>query len=445
MGRLLEEYIASSVPALENIVRGGTQQPEGARTFPLPEDQPIQGQPIGPGGAPTAPMAALPGIGGIDPAAAATPTFAGAQEPQPAIPPVTPQAQQDRSGEFEAGPDSFAGMSENADPEDINKATQALEKSLQAKDSSIDKEHAAITGSEVNESVDDPKGKAKGEGLTRQEKALILMEFGLNLMASSGTGEGTLAGDIGQAGGAALKGHVGRKQALRQAEIDRKEREQKSRLTEAQIKKAERVPTPTATIKTDKDGNYISISEGISTPILDASGEPVTAANVEKFNSEVDRQAYEDLECADLSGKALKACKRRALAYGKGGGAKIAFPELERADQTDKVMKNLEDPDRKSAKYRVPGTGQTKRWKDMSPAEQDEVATGFVDRRMRIWENAGEAKAPAKAKAPPPKDGSDILAALTPEDRDSLQPRKIYTVTDGRKFKMVNGKLQIVE
>ena len=454
MGRLIEAYIAAAVPALQDIVSGGIEQPEGATTFPLPPDEQQQGQPIGPGGAPTGPMAALPGPGGINPAAAATPTFdmaAGpgginpAAGPQPAMPPVEAQQQPDRSGEFEPTPDSFAGMSENASPEDIDNATKAIEKALNDKGSSIDEEHAKVTGSENGEngemgppapSKDDPKGTSKGEGLTRQEKALILMEFGLNLMASSGTGEGTLAGDIGQAGGAALGGHIGRRQASKQAEIDRMEREQKRRLTEAQIKKAE---TPTATIKTDKDGNFISIAGGVSTPILDAGGAPVSAANVEKFNSEVDRQAYEDLECVDLSGKALKSCKRRALAYGKGGGAKVAFPELERASQIKDVMNNLEDPDRKSAKYHVPSTGQTKRWKDMTPGQQDEVARGFVDRRMRIWENAGEAKAPAA------KDPKAILAGLSQEDRDSLKPGIAYTLEDGTKFKMVDGELQIIE
>ena len=437
MGRLLEEYIAANVPALENIVRGGIQQPEGATTFPLPPEQPIQGQPIGPGGAPTGPMAAIPGPGAVNPQAAATPTFEGAPGPgaqQPAIPPVQAQAQPDRSGEFEAGPDSFAGMSNEADPKDIDNATKAMEEG----GVDIDAEYAKVTGSEPEESEDDPEGKTKGKGLTKQEKALILMEFGLNLMAQSGTGEGTLAGDIGIAGGAALKGHVGRRQALKQAEIDRMEREQKSRLTEAQIKKAE---TPTSTIKTDKSGNFISIAGGVATPILDASGEPVSAANVEKFNSEVDRQAYEELECEGLSGSALKSCKRRALAYSKGGGAKIAFPELERAAQVDAVMDNLEDPDRKSAKYHVPSTGQTKRWKDMTPAQQDEVAKGFVDRRMRIWESAGEAETPPPAK----KDPKAIMAGLTPEDRASLKPGILYTLDDGTKFKMVNGEIQIVE
>jgi len=444
MGRLLEEYIATNVPALEDIVRGGIQQPEGAMTFPGPQEPeaPLQGQPIGPGGAPTGPMAALPGPGGINPAAAATPTFAGAPDPggtQPAIPPVQAQQQPDRSGEFEPGPDSFAGMSETANPEDINSATAALEKALNEKGSSIDEEHAKTTGGEVEESEDDPEGKSKGEGLTRQEKGLILMEFGLNLMAQSGTGEGTLGGDIGIAGGAALKGHVGRKQAAKQAAIDAQEREQKRRLTEAQIKKAE---TPTATIKTDKSGNYISISEGVSTPILDASGEPVSAENAEKFASEVDRQAYEELECEGLSGSALKACKRRALAYGTGGGAKVAFPELEAADQVDRVRKDLDDPDRKSQKHHVPSANRKIKWKDMTPEQQDEVANTRVDKRMEIVRRYATQGGEGAGAA---KDTTGILEKLSPDDRARIKPGKVYTLEDGRKFKMVNGVPQIVE
>jgi len=430
MGELLQSYLAANLPALQAIVDEdkpkpsippGIKQPGGATTFPMgPQPGPMQGQPIDAGGQPMAPMASMPGPGGINPAAAATPTFAGAPtpgQPQPAMPPVAGQPQDDKSDQFEDGPNSFAAMAKDADDKDVEKAADAMEKS----GVDIDAEHAKIVGD---------TGKGKGKGLSRNEKALILMEFGLNLMASSGTGEGTFASDIGQAGGAALAGHVGRKQASKQAEIDRMEREQKSRLTEAQIKKAE---TPTTTIKTDKDGNYINISGGVATPILTAGGEPVSAANVEKFNSEVDRQAYEELECVDLSGAALKSCKRRALAYGKGGGARVAFPELERADQTDKVMKNLEDPDKRSAKYHVPSTGQTMRWREMSPAQQDEVATGFVDRRMRIWENPGT---DAKAGG---------IEGLSPEDIARMKPGKIYTLSDDRKAKLVNGVPTIID
>lgn len=442
MGRLLEEYIASNVPALENIVRGGIQQPEGATTFPGPDPgPPLQGQPIGPGGAPTGPMAALPGPGGISPGAAATPSFdAAAGAPKPAIPPVEAQAQPDRSGEFEPGPDSFAGMSETASPEDINSATTALEKALEAKGTNIDEEHAKVTGGKVEKSEDDPEGKSKGEGLTRQEKGLILMEFGLNLMAQSGTGEGTLAGDIGIAGGAALKGHVGRKQAKAKGKIAAEEREQKKRLTEAQIAKAER---PDTAIKTDKSGQMVIINKDTqeATPIL-MDGEPVEAANAEKFASEVDRQAYESLECEGLTGAAMKACKRRALAYGKGGGAKVAFPELERADQVDRVMRNLEDPDKASSKYTIPSTGEAKRWKAMSPDEQLEVAESFVERRMTI---INKNKGDIQTDAPKPGPAQNWFDQLDPETQKGMVAGKIYTLSNDRKIRKRDGKWEEVK
>lgn len=430
MGQLLQKYLAANLPALQAIVgdeepapaTGGIPQPEGATTFPGPAPQPaLQGQAIGPGGQPQGPMATMPGPGGINPAAAATPTFdsvAGA--PKPAMPPAEEQEQPDRSGEFEKGENSFMGMAEKADDKDVTNAVNVMEQG----GVDIDAEHEKITGTPA----------AKSKGMTKNEKALILMEFGLNLMAASGTGEGTWASDIGQAGGAALGGHISRKQAQQEKLIEAEDRKLDRELKQAQIEKAKR---GSSKIKTDKNGNYINISGGVATPILTAGGEPVSAANVEKFNSEVDRQAYEELECAGLDGSALKSCKRRALAYGKGGGAKVAFPELERADQTDKVMKNLEDPDKKSAKYRVPSTGKTTRWKDMTPAQQDEVAKGFVDRRMRIWENAGETAGP--------EDKTGILSGLSKEERARLQPGKVYTLSDGREFKMVDGAPQIIE
>jgi len=259
------------------------------------------------------------------------------------------------------------------------------------------------------------------------------MEFGLSLMASSGSGTGTIGGDIGKAGGAALAGHMGRETQRKEMLLEAEDRKLDRELKRAQIEKAGREPS---TVKTDKDGNYIRIIGGEATPILTPGGERVTADNAERFNTDVDRQAYEELECEGLSGKELKSCKRRALAYAKGGGARVAFPEIERADQTDKVMKNLEDPDKRSAKYHVPSAGQTMRWRDMSPAQQDEVATGFVDRRMRIWESGSKDKAPTAGRG---------IEGLSAEDVAKMKPGKIYTLSDDRKAKLVNGVPTIIE
>jgi len=439
MGKLLDEYLAQNVPALQDIVRG-QPQPEGATTFPLPEQSPLQAQPIGAGGSPTGPMASMPPEGAVGPGPGApAPSFdAPGQAPQPAMPPVQAQAQPDRTAEFDKGENSFAGMAEKADPKSVNSAIDSMEKA----GTNIDEEYAKITGTEPEKSENDPTMKKKSKDLkgklTRQEKALILMEFGLSLMASSGSGEGTIAGDIGQAGMQAFGGHQRRETAKAKAATEAEEREQKRRLTEAQIKKAEEADT---VVKADRDGNFIVVDQqsGESKPVL-MDGEPVQAANADKFASEVDRMAYEGLECEGLKGSALKSCKRRALAYAKGGGANVAFPELERADQTDRVMKNLEDPDKASSRYRIPSTGQLKRWKLMTPDEQLEVAQGFVERRMEII-NSGSIETGSK-KAGGFEDPDGLLSGMDSQARAGMVPGKIYTLSNKTKVRIRNGKVE---
>ena len=140
MGQLLETYLAASLPALQAIVDEdeppkpslppgveGIAQPEGATTFPMgPEGDPLQGQPIDASGQPTAPMGAMPPLG-----AGAAPSFGGEPAPGGPVPSMPPAAgaepEQDRSGEFEKGPDSFMGMADEQDPEDIDAAVKTME------------------------------------------------------------------------------------------------------------------------------------------------------------------------------------------------------------------------------------------------------------------------------------------------------------------------------
>ena len=438
MGRLIEAYIAAAVPALQDIVRGGIEQPEGATTFPMPPGEPQpQGQPIGPGGAPTGPMAALPGPGGIDPGAVATPTFDMAAGPgginpaaggqQPAIPPVEAQQQPDRSGEFEPTENSFAGMSENAPPEDINKATAALEKTLNDKDSSIDEEHAKVTGGEVEESEDDPEGTSKGEGLTRQEKALILMEFGLNLMASSGTGEGTLAGDIGQAGGAALGGHIGRKQAQKKQLVEAEDRKLARELKRAQITKAGKAAT---SIKTDQSGNMIIVNEdtGESKPVL-MDGKPVVAGDKDKLDFEVKRAAFKAAYGSTIEDS--EELERRAVAFANSV-RQVAFPQLARQDAAKAIIKELNEGRNASQKFVVDGV--QKRWKTMTYAEKTAEARKLVDMAMD-----------AAAVGVESSDGAGANFGLSDEQVKNLESGTKYKLTSGAWVSKRNGKLVEVE
>ena len=461
MGRLLDEYLAASLPALQAIVADeppqpqpsmppgveGIAQPEGATTFPMgPEPPPMQAQALGPGGEEAGPMATMAGPGaaaGVTPNVpgaetpffeqAASPTFdpqTQAPGPTPTMPPAAGADQQDRAGEFEKGPDSFMGMAEEQDPKDIDASTKALESS----GINIDEQHAKITGTPEYESEDDPSGEKAGKGdkkkMTRQEKAMILMEFGLSLMASSGTGEGTLAGDIGKAGGAALAGHMGRKKAKQTSLIEAEEREQERRLKEAQIKKAER---PKRSIKT-VGGKLVIINEDTqqAEPIL-MDGEPVEAENVEKYAAEVNRQAYEKVVCDGLTGSEMKACKRQALAYTKGGAAKVAFPELALAEQREDVMDLLQDPDNSSAKYPLASRGGERiRWRDMKQDERIELRDSLVEARTRETDVTTDG-------------GGAENFGLTDEQVSGMESNTRYQLTNGIWVAKRNGKLVKVD
>ena len=452
MGQLLDQYLAASLPALQAIVADeeppqpsmppgveGIAQPEGATTFPMgPEAGPMQGQPIDAGGQPTAPMGAMP-----PPGAGAAPSFGGAPAPggpEPAMLPGGPEPsmpaaagaepEQDRSGEFEKGPDSFMGMADEQDPEDIDAAVKTME----SQGIDIDQQHADLTGTEAYESEDDPSGEKAGKGdekkMTRQEKGLILMEFGLSLMASSGSGTGTIGGDIGKAGGAALAGHMGRETQRKEMLLEAEDRKLDRELKRAKITKAGKSKTTIETV----GGKLVIINEdtGEANPVL-MDGQPVDAENLDKYASEVDREAYETVVCSAMKGKELSQCKRRALAYSKGGAAKVAFPELEIADQRENVMDILQDPDNKSAKYPVPSAGgQHIRWKDMTEGQRMEVRDTLVEQRTK------QPNVTTKA-------GGGGIEGLSAADTAKMKPGKIYTLSDDRKAKLVDGVPTIID
>lgn len=421
MGRLLDDYVRRNVTQLEDIVLGPAQprgpaapQPAGATTFPLPQEpmpigQPLSGSPAPTfQEAPTQPLQAMPA-------------------PQVAPPPGQPapvqgtfDAQPGQMPNIERGENSFMGMAEKAPKKDVDNALDVLEKT----GVNIDEKYREVTGN-------------PGQGMSRKEKGLVLLEFGLNLMAQSGTGEGTLAGDIGQAGLAALRGHQGRRAARAQAESEAEDRKLERRLKEAQIRRAEQ---PRIELKPDADGNLvrIDIDSGEAQPVT-MDGEPVRGENQEMFATQVDRLAYEGEFCSGLSGDELRSCKQRALAYAKGV-REVAFPQVLRADQTDRVMRHLDDPDNSSTKF--PVNGEVKRWRHMTLDEQAEVAKKLVDRRIKVI-NAGSVTTPEAEKGKPTAD--NLVSRLSEADRARLKPGKIYTLSDGSKIRMRDGKPEIVE
>jgi hypothetical protein len=425
MGKLLEQYLAASLPALQAIVADepqpkpalppgveGIAQSGGATTFPMAEAPPMPMQPIGPGGQPTGPMASMP------PAAAATPSFdtpptpTGA--PKPAMPPADAQPQQDRSGEFEKGPDSFAGMAEEADEKDIEKTADAME----ASGVDIDAEHAKIVGD---------TGEGKGKGLSRNEKALILMEFGLSLMASSGSGEGTFAGDLGKAGGAALTGHMGRKAAKKKALTEAEDRKLERELKQAQIDKATR---PETVVKTDQQGNMIIVDEqtGESKPVL-MDGKPVTAGDADKLDFEVKKEAFKQAYKSTV--KDPEELNRRAVAFANSV-RQVAFPELARQDQAKAIIKELNEGKNSSQKFNIDGV--EKRWKHMTYAEKTAEARKLVDMAMA-----------AAATGVTSSDGAEASFGLSDEQVKGLEPNTKYKLSNDTWVAKRNGKLVEVD
>jgi len=415
MGRMLEEYLANNVPQLQDIV-SGKPQPGGATTFPLPQDQPMPMQPIGPGGQPTAPMGAMPPPGAVSPAAAATPTFNTPQTgaPKPAMPPVDAQPQEDKSAEFEDGPNSFAAMAKEAPEEDKEKAVKVMED--QGVD--IEAEHAKIVGD---------TGEGKGKGLSKQEKALILMEFGLNLMASSGTGQGTWASDIGQAGGAALAGHMGRKTAKQKQLIEAEDRKLERQLKQAKIDKATR---PETSIETDNAGNMIIVDQqsGKSKPVL-MDGKPVTAGDQDKLDFEVKREAFKAAYGSEI--KNPEELERRAVAFANSV-RQVAFPKLARQDQAKAIIKELNEGKNASQKFIV--NGEEKRWKNMTYAEKTKTATQMVDMAMAAAEGGVTSS-----------DGAGANFGLNDEQVQGLEPNTKYKLSNDTWVAKRNGKLVEVD
>jgi hypothetical protein len=240
------------------------------------------------------------------------------------------------------------------------------------------------------------------------------MEFGLRMLAYSGQ-EGAEFEAIGRAGVETM----GSARAMREAKRTRPGEERKSQLEldllEAQITREQ---AGVNEIITDKDGNMVSVNKATNkvTPITDAQGNPVTAeTDAKQFESQLNRDAYRQY-FIDTVGECVSACERGALAYSKGGAAQVAFPELLRADQTDRVMKVFENPDNSSRKYPIPSTGETKRWKDMTEEEKFEVANGFVERRLRILDGGGPNNRQGGAGRPAPTGWRNFEAAGITEE-----------------------------
>lgn len=383
--------------------------PEEEVTQPTPEGGPPAGLPPGTEG--TVPTEGAP------PAAPGEPRGRGKGGEQ-----VGEDGEILQAGDVENAEDLMAAATD----EEIKAGTDVVEQQLEEQGSSIDEAYAKVTGGPPD------------TRLSREEKGQLLMEFGLRMLAYSGQ-EGAEFEAIGRAGIETL----GSARAMKEAKRTRPGEERKSQL-ETDLLEAQIVRERGANneLVTDANGNMVSVNKatGKTTPILDASGNPVTGeTDTKQFESELNREAYRQY-FIDTVGECDSACERGALAYSKGGAANVAFPELMRADQTDRVMKVFENPDNSSRKYPVPSTGEVKRWKDMSEEEKFEVANGFVERRMRIMDTGGTGGQTTGRPAPTGWKNYEA-AGLTEEVARQIPPDQGVDHPDGGRIVNRGGEL----
>lgn len=446
MGKLLDQYLQNFGPQLEQAAQGqpgmppqatppGPQGP-GAQTFPMQGPGAQSSQPLE-FGAPsfqspeqmgqfqpgqsfeTAPQTQLQ--------AAPAPSFEQPEAPELSQVPTQPRSRKGKGKSIE-DVKTFDDLMGAADEKQYAAAIDMVEQQSGGPEG-MDAAYAQVTGSPPD------------DRLTREEKGELLLEFGLRMLSHNAEGQGDWLGPAGRAGAETLGSARQMRQAKREAPAAAAAAEQKSRLTEAQIAREEREPTE---VKTDSEGNMILINTqtGQTTAITHADGSPVTGeADTQRFEKEVAKDMYMQVECVGLEGSALKACTRRAVAFA-AGARDIAFPELMRADHVDRVMKILEDPDNERSRYTV--NGEVIRWRDATQDQKDEIALDMVDQRIRIFEAGGPGTtAPVREEKPAPTGWEQFN--LTEGDARTIPQGSAATLSTGQRIANIGGKLVEVD
>lgn len=417
------------------VARGrAISQPDGATTFPMPDRSRVNMVETDDRGMP---LTFFPGDRPVSRLRSRQPEYMYPSTPETGYgmhapddtPPVSgtfgtpvneastfsPQAQRSRpKKQTIKNPDDVNSFSDLAghDPDAIKRGTDVLVKQLGGEQG-------------LNAAYQQATGNAPHPGMSREEKGQLLMEFGLRVLAHN-NGQNTGLEAVGQAGAETLG--IARKmksdKLKEQQEIE--QQALRKRLTEAQIKSAEKDKYE---LKTDKDGRMVrvNLTDGTSQVVLDEKGQPLmgNSSDSKEFAAEVDRNAYEAAFCEGLTGEAAKQCKQRALAFSKGGAPELAFPEYQRTQMAQRLMTMLEQPDNKRAKYRL-ADGSQKAWGDMDGDEKLQAASLLTDRWVEIAQG---------------KLGKNVSAAPSKANNWGLTPEQQGQITEGKRAKLSNGAI----
>jgi hypothetical protein len=324
-----------------------------------------------------------------------------------------------------------------------------------------------MTSKDINQLYAEATGNQGGD-LTKDQKAELLMEFGLRLMATPAN-----AGDaqrIGAAGAATLGTYQKTKEYNRTARARALEKTLDAEVQLAQIDNYRRAKGSTRYSKpTRGHANGVQVlifDDGTSVPIVGVDGKPLPwdenkrGVNDRGFEFQAKKAAYEAIHCEGLTGDAARACEAKALNFASKGDKESE----QRFDLGAQIRKELNDPDNTN-RYprRENGKIVKAKWKELSAEEQDAILRMHTDRAYTILsgespEAAQKAPAPSQAapvkpKAPAAKAPQSAFDApaidLTEEEIASIPEGKSALIEndDGTKIKVrkVNGNLELVQ
>jgi hypothetical protein len=318
----MQQYLSTYGQRLQSLL-DGTMTPESARLAnPVPmAPDPQRGSPMNGGSAlepQQAPQSALE---------------SGPNQPNPAQ--TGPQQQQ--SG----GADSFRARWEQTPQKERVQFADRLEGDLAKGNQTIDSAYDDL----VKQMGTRPDADNK---LTREEKGMLLMEFGLNLMARSSSDN--LPDAIGKSGLSALEGHRGRRRAKRdeydqnRLDIEKNRAQSKVRYAEQSAleeardtrelardrRREEREDSQITNVIAQPDNSVVGVTRSGRASKLEVDGEPVRqrppvgagggGRGGRGFESDRRYQLYMDTygvgaDGKPLTGEGLQKVKERALAF----------------------------------------------------------------------------------------------------------------------------------
>lgn len=395
--------------------------------------------------------------GSMPPSPQATPPAAG---PGSALPPPgqTPTAPQAGGGftnpNADGGGTSFRMKWNDQSEEQQQRATDDLEKQLKSGNQTIDSAYDQL----VTQLGERPGPDNK---LSREEKGMFLMEFGLSLMAnSSGRAYGQdLGGAVGASGLQAMQSHRQRRQterdrydsnllAINTRRADSKSDLAKQSALEARAesrdqRRTDRENGQVVGIVTQPDNSVVGYTRGGSASLLELPGgrgvqakpKPVstgggaggnrTLSEERRFNMYMDIYGKDGMG-KPLQGEQLEAVKRRALQYSADPkGATLSDAEMRT------MAERSADAFQKSnwAQFRDMKPDEIKKWRDKAAQETYE--------RLRKGDEAA-------LELPQPKPAA--TSALSPGSRRSFKSSdEIRSALASKEIKygdtvMLNGK-----